>query len=71
MHELKIISLKKKKKKTYSIVMTFMFLIETFDPLMQGCSISPTPITFAMISRHYKDVDVIIFIYNNNIMHNY
>ena len=41
--------------------MTFMFLIETFDPLMQGCSISPTPITFAMISRHYKDVNVIIF----------
>ena len=51
--------------------MTFMFLIETFDPLMQGCSIGPTPVTFEMISSYYKDVDIIIFIYNNNIMHNY
>ena len=46
-----------------------MFLIETFDPLMQGCLTYPTLTTFTMISRHYMDRYVIIFIYNNNIMY--
>ena len=35
--------------------MTFMFLIETFDPLIEGCSIGPIPTTFPMISKHHNN----------------
>ena len=47
--------------KTYCIVMTVMFLIATFDPLMLGCSIGPIATTFAIISMHHKNSNVIYF----------